>query len=98
MEQIVHKVADNAETLGGAVGIAVCGEFASLEAAESASLFWVKVWAVGVEPGHGFLRDGVALWVINEREAAMRDEIWENEGSGFVFGSQETHGRQGVGL
>lgn len=68
-------------------------KLASLKTTERTTLLEVQVGAIGVEPVNRLRSNLVAIDVIGEREGAVRNEVWENEGSGHLSGSVHIESR-----
>lgn len=83
VEEIIHKVAHDAEAARRAVIVAVRSEFASLQAAHSGHLALGKVRRIGEYPVEGVRCDNIAVIVEREREGTMGDEVWEDEEVGL---------------
>jgi hypothetical protein len=86
VEEVIHKVAHDAEVVRRAIIVAVGGEFASLQAAHLGHLLLGKVRGVGDYPFERVCRDGVAVVVVRGRERAMADEVREDEKGRFLDG------------
>jgi len=83
VEEIIHKVAHDAEATRCAVIVAVRCEFASLQAAHSVHLALGKVRRIGKYPVEGVRCDSIAVIVERERERTVGDEVWEDEEAGL---------------
>lgn len=59
-------------------------ELASLKTTERTTLLSVQVGAIGVEPVNRLRSNLIPINVVGERETAMRNEVWKNEGSGHL--------------
>lgn len=79
MEQVVHKIRYNAQPVVRRVVVAEGRQFTSLQAIERGPLLRVQVRTVGIQPSNRLARNLVAIWMIDEREGAMRDEVGEDE-------------------
>jgi len=79
MEEVIHKIAHDAEAVRCAIIVAVGGEFASLQAARRGYLFLGEVRGMRNYPLERVCRDGVAVIVVREGEWTMVDEVREDE-------------------
>jgi hypothetical protein len=79
VEEVIHKVAHDAEAVRCAIIVAVGGEPASLQAAHPGYLLLGKVRGAGNYPLERVCCDGVAVVVVREREWTMVDEVREDE-------------------
>ena len=59
-------------------------ELASLKTTERTTLLSVQVGAIGVEPVNRLRSNLIPINVVGEREIAVRNEVWKNEGSGHL--------------
>lgn len=59
-------------------------ELASLKTTERTTLLSVQVGAIGVEPVNRLRSNLIPINVVGERETAVRNEVWKNEGSGHL--------------
>ena len=83
VEEIIHKVAHEAEAGRRAVVVAVRCEFAGLQAMHGDHLALGEVRRAGKYPVERLGGDSVAFLVVRGREGAVRDEVWDNEEVGF---------------
>jgi hypothetical protein len=83
VEEIIHKVAHEAETGRRAVVVAIRREFASLQAMHGSHLALGEVRRTGKDPFKRLGCDGIAFLVVSGREGAVRDKVWEDEEVGF---------------
>ena len=83
VEEIIHKVAHDAEAARCAVVVAVRCEFASLQAAHGGHLALGKMRRIGKYPVEGVRCDCIAIMVEREREGTVGDEVWEDEEVGL---------------
>ncbi len=95
VKEVVHKVRDNSQARVGGGVVAVSCQFTRLKSIESLSPLVVQVRAVGVEPLHRLSSDGVAVFMIDEGEGAMRDKVRKNERSRALSGF-DGHGERWV--
>ena len=79
VEEIIHKVAHDAEAIRWAVIVAVGSEFARLQASHSGRLLLRELRTMGKHPFERVCRDCVAVVVEGGSEWAMADEVWEDE-------------------
>ena len=83
VEEIVHKVAHDAEAARRAVVVTIRREFASLQAAHGGQLSLGKVRGIGKYPVEGVRCDSIAVTVERERERTVGDEVREDEEAGL---------------
>ena len=83
VEEIIHKVAHDAEAARRAVIVAVRCELAGLQAAHSDQLALGKVRGIGKYPVEGVRCDSFAVIVERERERTVGDEVREDEEAGL---------------
>jgi len=84
MEEVIHKVGNDAKAFRGRGVITICGEFSGLKTGKCISLLVVKKGAIGVEPLHGLRRDLITIAMIDEWEGAVRHKIRKDEKGGLV--------------
>jgi hypothetical protein len=96
VEEIIHKVAHDAEVVRRAVIEAVRSEFAGLQAAHSGHLVLGKVRQIGYYPLERVGCDGVAVIVVREREWTVGEEVREDEKGRFDDGWGRREGTEGA--
>jgi hypothetical protein len=75
MEEVVHEVADDAQTLGFTVVVAIGGELAGLETVQSLACLGSKHRASLIKPFYRLPRDFITLRVICKRESAVSYKV-----------------------
>jgi hypothetical protein len=86
VEEIIHKVAHDAEAGRRAIVVAERREFACLHAMHGGQFAWGEVRRIGKDPVERLGCEGVAFLMVRGREGAVREEVWEYEEVGFENG------------
>ena len=79
VEEVVHEVAHDAQPFGFAVRVTESCKLTSFEAKKTASGFDRKIGTKRSEPLDGGRGDAIVIWVVLEREVAVRDEVRKEE-------------------